>query len=323
MTGDLTSPPIVAGNTGTLDPVLVLGFGRSGTTWISDIISRTTGQLVLFEPFHPSVTDHAADISYGPLDESTARIALELVTGVLTGDNQRPWLLRNHIPFRVEDMQEDFQQLLWRECEVLGFKEIRANFDVAWLGEHVSRRIVFIVRHPYGVVASIRQRSNFWEFGWPGTFELMMSKTILADAFDGTALAELRPQARSARSDAERIALMWTATHLVALPQLRELGLPVHNYADFIAEPFNASRKLLSSIAVEGPVHPSQLFSPSVTAEVPAAVRHGITRLRRRSDRATSGRLTAQERTEIDRIIEPVFDLVDLGPFSEPDGGGA
>jgi hypothetical protein len=310
-------------STSVADPVLVLGFGRSGTTWIADIISRTTGKLILFEPFHPSVLEESVEVSYRPLDPTTAPVVAQHINDILNGANQRPWLLRNHIPVRLDDVPDHLLDLVWKECEVLGFKAIRQNFQIDWLGEHVSRRIAFIMRHPYGVVASILRRSNFWEFGWPGTFELMMEQTVHSESYDGTPLAQLRAAARSAATDVERIALMWTATHLSALPALRELGLTPHHYSEFLASPFTGARKLLASLDLEADVHPCQIFSPSMTAEISAVARHGLVDEPegRRASRTVG--LDRADRLAIDRIVEPVRDLVDLGQFDENASLGA
>ncbi|MEO5335341.1 MAG: sulfotransferase [Magnetospirillum sp. WYHS-4] len=246
-------------------PIIILGFGRSGTTWISDIVSKVLGKLVLFEPLHPSVNEESRHYSYASCVDGQGMAPY--LRRVLAKEHRRPWLMRNHVPVPLKDIDPSFVDLLWDQCEIAGFKEIRANFVIPWLAQTLSRRIVFIVRDPFAVVASIRRRLNFWEFGWPGTYELLVDRNLANQAYDSIpAIPALREQAKRIDSDVERIALMWAITHAVALDDMERLGLPVFHYEDFYLSPFETTRRMFAHLGHGSPhIHPAHIFTPSMT----------------------------------------------------------
>ncbi len=260
----------------TKGPIVVLGFGRSGTTWISDIISKALGGLVLFEPLHPQACSFAADVCYDDLSgqASSRRVNAYLNTVLMKNYRQR-WLLRNHLFTPLEEVSGEFIEAIWDECQVLGFKEIRANFMIPWLRTQLDARIVFVVRHPCAVIASIRKRANFWkEFGWDRHWQMFLERAIATTPADETVSAA-QLAARSARSDLEKQAAMWAVTYAVAQAELDAAGAPFFYYEDFYERPFAASRALFSFLGhPDINMHPSHLFVPSMTT---MRTVHGLT----------------------------------------------
>jgi hypothetical protein len=247
--------------------IIILGFGRSGTTWVSDIISKNLGYLILFEPFHPSVTVHSQDISYETILSDRAAIPLKsYLHDIVNKRHRKMWLLRNHVPGKLEDISEDLINMLWRECNIAGFKEIRANFMIDWFHHNFNSKIVFVVRHPCAVVASIKKRGNFWEFGWPETYELFLERTIYSEKYRNHKINKLAHTILEAKTSVEKYALMWAITHAIVLPQMEQLNLPVFYYEDFYTEPFHTTKKLLRYLNyLKINIHPSYLFTPSMT----------------------------------------------------------
>jgi hypothetical protein len=250
-----------------MKPVIILGFGRSGTTWLADIISRLRGSLVLFEPLHPSVTERSKDLSYRRAMSAHDRLWLsQYIRSVLEKRHRMPWLMRNHAPVQIDRINPSFLDYLWHECGVAGFKEIRLNFAIPWLVEQRFGPIVFVVRDPRAVVASILNRPNFWEFGWPGTYQLMVDNVLDDPAFARHPVQARADLARSAKSDVERIAVLWALAHAVALEDCRNCGVPLIRYEDLYRDPFQTVRQIIKACHLEPrSIHPSYLFSPSLT----------------------------------------------------------
>lgn len=291
----------------TGDPIIILGFGRSGTTWISDIVSKILGKLVLFEPLHPSVADDSRDQSYSRASDGRLE---PYFRAVLAKEHRRSWLMRNHVPVPLKEIDPSFVDLLWDQCEVTGFKEIRANFMVPWLFRTLSRRIVFIVRDPFAVVASIRRRPNFWEFGWPGTYDIMIGRNLGNSAYDGIpAIRALREMEPGLTGDIERIAMMWAVSHAVALNDLERLGLPYFLYEDFYMAPFETTRRVFSHLEYESPhIHPAHIFTPSMTTQ---KTLHGFYEFDRRIETRNldffwNEVLDEADRAAIRRIVAPL-----------------
>ena len=247
-------------------PIVVLGFGRSGTTWIADIISKSLGKLILFEPIHPSVTDIAEELAYSSISDNITNKLISLYNNIFNQNHRKMWLLRNHVPDRLENISGDFLELLWNKCEIGGIKEIRANFLIDWYLKNMDAKIVFIIRHPCATVSSIKGRPNFWEFGWPRTYEIFLQKTIFSQTYKNHPIQNNINLIKSVKSYEEKIAIMWAITHAISLPKMKELNLPVIIYENLYDDPFNVSRELLTYLGYpQAPIHPSYLFTPSMT----------------------------------------------------------
>jgi hypothetical protein len=246
-------------------PIVVLGFGRSGTTWISDIISKGTGGLILFEPFHPCVAPFAETLAYSHDDES-GRLQAHL-DDLLNKRIREKWLLRNHIPVSLDEVSDHLVNMVWEECTTLGFKEIRANFLIKWFLDNLDAKVVFVIRHPCATIASILRRTRFWlEFGWDKHYAMFLNRTVLNPHYADHGIACHQDLVASASTDIAKQAVMWAVTHAVVLPELDALGLPAFCYEDFYAEPFSSARMLLQYLGHAGmEVHPAHIFTPSMT----------------------------------------------------------
>lgn len=286
--------------------IVVLGFGRSGTTWIADIISKIMGKLILFEPIHPSVTELADKFSYSTLNgNSDSGLLKNFYDDVLFKNHRKKWLMRNHVPDRLENISDSFLDTLWGECNIAGFKEIRANFLIEWFQKELNAKIVFIMRHPGATVSSIKGRPNFWEYGWPGTYNLFLERTIYNDFYNDHEISRQVEVVEQANTYAEKCAVMWAITHAIALPQLARLNLPVFFYEEFYDYPFPSSRNLMRYLDCNHvDIHPSYLFTPSMTTLMTI---HGIRIME--EERAKKGiaffeeKLSLQELQDIMRIV--------------------
>lgn len=247
--------------------VAILGFGRSGTTWLSDIVSKAAGRALLFEPWHPEVLPESRDLSYRTSYTAEESEALSgHLRAMLAKQRRNAWLLRNHLPAAVHEIDARFVDQVWDEIEIIGFKAIRASMVPDWVMAHAAQRCVFLVRHPLAVVASIHRRSNFWEFGWPDTFDLFIRNAL--DRGDPTveAVAETYARRPAPEGVIDRIALMWAITHAVALPRLERAGIPVLFYEDLYDHPFLWARTALAHLGLgEHGLLPTYLFTPAMT----------------------------------------------------------
>ena len=247
--------------------VIVLGFGRSGTTWLADVISKLLGTLIVFEPLHPSVTERSEELSYRRVSDDREGAWLKgHIQAVLDKRHRRPWLMRNHVPGKIDEIDPSFLHYLWQECVIGGFKEIRLNFSIPWLVQQDFGSLVFVVRDPRAVAASILNRPNFWEFGWPGTYDLCVGNILDDPAFARDPVQTEADFIRSAQQDFERIAFLWALSHAIALEDCKKHGIPVIRYEDLYADPFGTVKQIVRLLDLEPrPIHPSYLFSPSLT----------------------------------------------------------
>ncbi len=298
------------------NPIVILSFGRSGSTWISDIISKNMGGLLLFEPLHPETCPFAREASYATgyepdLDEKL----LAFLQNVMAKADHNRWLLRNHLFNPLEAVSQAFVDMVWEETRVLGFKEIRANFMIDWLIERMNARIVYLVRHPAAVIASLRRRKNFWnEFGFETHWQLFMAH-VIANPDHQTTLQPYQSIIRKAATKIEREAVMWSVTHKLATQALARHGLPVFHYEDFYERAFPTTRQLVDYLGGDPQaIHPAHIFVPSMTT---IRTVHGLTASE--SDFANKGwgifweGILSPDELETIMALVKAFDIDDYG----------
>ena len=128
---------------GASDEVTILaGMGRSGTTWVGDIINHDGSYRVLFEPFFPPEVSEAELFEYIQyLNPESEKPALaDRARTILAGKPRNAWVDRDNTKLRYD------RRLV---------KDVRCNMMLGWL-KRVSPRspIVVVVRHPLAVTAS-------------------------------------------------------------------------------------------------------------------------------------------------------------------------
>jgi len=297
-------------------PIIVLSFGRSGSTWISDIISKNMGGLLLFEPLHPETCPFPQEACYsdGYAPELATRLR-DFFQQTLAGRDRNRWLLRNHLFTPLEAVSQVYVDMVWDETRILGFKEIRANFMIDWLIENLNARVVYLVRHPAAVIASLRRRKNFWnEFGFETHWRLFLEH-VVHNPRQQSALRPYLPLIEQAASQIDRETVMWAVTHRLASQAVARNGLPLFRYEDFYERPFPSTRRLVDFLGGDSAaVHPSHIFVPSMTT---IRTVHGLTASE--SDFANkgwgifwNGILTPAEFDQIMRLVA-AFDIEDYG----------
>lgn len=186
--------------------IIVAGTARSGTTWLAEVIASQMPARIMFEPFHSEFVEEFARfnyLQYMPPDEEDAAL-FDIVQRILTGQIRNSWI----------DVQVETLRPQWRII-----KEIRACLFLRWIHDRFSQvPIVFIIRHPCAVVAS-------WiKLNWTADRDLryLLAQPLLIENFLGDKLGMIR----NARTEEERLAIIWCVTNLIPLKQF--FGTPLH-----------------------------------------------------------------------------------------------
>jgi hypothetical protein len=239
-------------------PIIISGFGRSGTTWVSDIISKSLGGIILFEPDHPIVFDQSIDFLYAAdLSEDSGKELIFHLNQVFKKKKKNPWLLRNHLSTENE-LSSDFMNMIWNESRILGYKVIRWNHLLPELYSQISKRIIFIIRHPLAVVSSLIKRKRFFEeFGferhWSHFKKKNPLKSVDLNNYENLPLPE-------------KFASMWAVSNIKALESLSKMDLPFFQYEKIYTRPYIETRKMLKFLGYsDTEIHPSYLFYPSMS----------------------------------------------------------
>jgi len=202
--------------------VFIAGTGRSGTTWLEDIINFAHDHRILFEPFHSAEVPLVSGWNYRQYlrpDEHDERYLVP-ARKILSGRVRNKWI-----------DQLNTKHLVSRRL----VKDIRANLILRWIHAHFPEiPIVLLLRHPCAVASSKLQ------LGW---------KTHLSDFTTQADLVEdhLAPYLdvlESARDDFERHILLWCVENLVPLRQFAAGEMHVCFYEHFCTQPEREARSL-------------------------------------------------------------------------------
>ena len=236
------------------EPIIIAGFGRSGTTWVSDIVSKCLGGIILFEPDHPKVFAQSGEYIYQSTYSSNGSKRLKEHFAEVS-HSRKSWLLRNHLP-SSEGEYGALENMIWKESKVIGFKVIRWNHNLMYLHQEVSPKLIYIIRHPLSVVSSLMNRPNFFkEFGWETHWNLFKSRNPLnidISEYDNSPLLV-------------KYAVMWSISNITALRDLKILKLPYFLYENLYKNPYYQTRLIFEYLGIKmGHIHPSYLFYPSM-----------------------------------------------------------
>jgi hypothetical protein len=227
--------------------------GRSGTTWVGDVVNHDFTYRVLFEPFQPARIREAS--IFGPFayvspgDRNAARI--EAAEKILSGKTPRGPIDRGH------------RGRIFRKRIV---KDVRCNLMLGWLRKlRPGMPIVLVVRNPFSVAASwIRLGWGKVAGGEQFELDVITDQAALLHDFPDIRL----PLATIDRTDSfERVIAQWCILHLVPFAQLTRADAHVLFYEDLIAEPAATTSRLADylRVRIEGPSRDRALATNSET----------------------------------------------------------
>ena len=204
--------------------VFLAGTGRSGTTWLSDVVNHRRAYRYVFEPFYPAKVQafaHFRPRQYLRPDDRREEY-LAPARKVLTGTLRDPWTDRFHRAFVAR------RRLI---------KDIRANLLLGWLRANFpGLPIILLLRHPCAVVASRLA------LGWKDNlFETMEQRDLVEDF-----LLPVEGDIRAARDDFERHLFLWAIDNYVPLRQFGPGELHLVFYENLLAHPKEELRRLFA-----------------------------------------------------------------------------
>jgi hypothetical protein len=153
--------------------IFIAGSGRSGTTWIQDAIADANDMRTLFEPLHPIGVPWSGGLAYRYLepDEPAADLGAFLDTA-FAGAMRSLWADYRIRPDRFNPFRYRLPNVLHNVLKTVRHyhiyhpqhrrrrggmvvKCIRANLMLRWLAGNYDIPILYVVRHPAAVVASM------------------------------------------------------------------------------------------------------------------------------------------------------------------------
>lgn len=126
--------------------ILLLGSGRSGTTFLSEIINYKNDFRYIFEPFNNKKLKILKNFSYRPYFNENNIEKHTIAKKIFSGDIQGLWVNK-------------FNKKIFTKKRLI--KDIRINFLVSYIQNNFPDiRLVCMIRHPFAVIDS-KIRANF------------------------------------------------------------------------------------------------------------------------------------------------------------------
>jgi hypothetical protein len=206
--------------------VFLAGSGRSGTTWLSEIINHRRGYRYVFEPFNPREVGpfgHFRTKQYLRPDDQREEF-LKPAGLALTGGLRDPWTDR-------------FNGRIVARRRLI--KDIRATLLLGWMRANFpGMPIILLLRHPCAVVASRLA------LGWKDNLSETMEQRELVEDF----LLPREEEILAAKDDFERHLFLWCIDNYVPLKQLRPQEVHLTFYENLLARPEAALQSLFASL---------------------------------------------------------------------------
>ena len=135
--------------------LIIVGTGRSGTSWLSEIIATKPRYRMLFEPGHEKRTPNGILICDKLIrnKQEAGEEVIAYLKRVFANKVDCDWIAQ------ISDRR--FKRHLWPIIpKKFIIKFVRCNLSAKFINEHFGIPLVHIIRHPYSVIYS-QQRVNF------------------------------------------------------------------------------------------------------------------------------------------------------------------
>jgi hypothetical protein len=196
--------------------VFIAGSGRSGTTWLAELINFREDYRVLFEPFHHTYVPEWSGYTnrqYLRGNETDAGLSRSMAA-ILTGNINNKWVDKRPVPPGVDKLL---------------IKDIRANLLLKWIkGNYPHIPVILLVRHPGAVIHSKLKLD--WEVDLEG---IIRQENLEADFLHRFMDYLENPDL----SVFQKHALMWCIENYVPLRQFTRDGIHIVFYEDLILKP--------------------------------------------------------------------------------------
>lgn len=245
-------------------PRLVAGFGRSGTTWVQDVLASSNLLRPVFEPLHPQHVRGAERHAHRYLAQTDEDPDLRLfLHRFFFEDFHSLWTDYRIVPARLYPRLETFTSLhrlrryaangarakgnilrygLQRRRQQRLIKCIRANMMLGWIKQNFDARMIFIVRHPAPVVLSQAKTFQAWKPGL--TIERYRQDKNLLAILDRNTLKLLFENL----TEVEAVTLSWCIENTTAFRQAQLYGIPVVHYEVLVQKGLPEWKRILSAL---------------------------------------------------------------------------
>lgn len=234
--------------------IFLAGTGRSGTTWLAEVINYDNSFRIMFEPFHSYKIDVIKDWNYRQYLRSNNHDTkfVNPANAILSGNIKHPWI-------------DQFNHKLVARKRLI--KDIRANLLLNWVKKNFPEiPIVLLIRHPCAVA------SSKLKLGWNSHLSDFLKQEELMDEF----LNPFKNEIEDVIDTFEKHIFMWCIENYVPLRQFDEGEILVVFYESLCQNPEKEAERVFSFLGKDVPVNILQIASkPSELSRKDSAVISG------------------------------------------------
>lgn len=263
-------------------PRIVAGYGRSGTTWVLDVLAQANSLRAVFEPLHPGAVPEAAAHAHKYMASDGRDDDLNALLGrffyedfhsiwadyrIRTGwlhprlSNLKSWNQTKAAIKRFNRAQKYFfRYRAQRHRENRIVKLIRANMILSWLKTNFDARIVFVIRHPAAVVLSQSVSPRSWDA--EKQMALYRANPLLLDSVSSS----VRKLLSQPLDEIEALTLAWCIENSIAIKQAAECDVPVIYYEELLENGISEWQRILSALDLESMPDSELIARPSQQA---------------------------------------------------------
>jgi hypothetical protein len=229
--------------------VFVAGTGRSGTTWLADLVNADNSGRMIFEPFAPEVGAFGSRVppQYIRPEENDPTLV----------EDVRAVLLGKAAPTRWTGKSNN--RLIARRRII---KDVQSNLRLAWLrGQFPPFPIILILRHPCAVAGSRRRLGDDLK----ASFSRLLAEPHLVEDH----LAPLSDELLALETPFERAVAKWCIETLVPLRQFATRPFPITCvfYEHLVTQPEAVLDQIFAALGRNLPTEVwRRLETPSQTA---------------------------------------------------------
>jgi hypothetical protein len=215
----------------TIPTAILAGSGRSGTTWVAELIDSQVPCRLLFEPFHPGKVGAYRRFHYFQYmpPEGVDDELLAFCRRLFAGEVRGPWVDGHlaHLRPRLRLV-----------------KDIRPTLMLRWIQRNFPEvPILYILRHPCAVVLS-RMRLN-----WATDEDV--AQFLCQPDLVGDHLEPFLHVIEGARTEEEKHAVIWCVSNLVPLRQFEDCAWTLVFYEHVRSQPEVEVPRIFRALGVE------------------------------------------------------------------------
>ena len=265
-------------------PIIVIGSGRSGTTWLADSIAESNKLRTIFEPLNPLAIPYASTFANCYVRENDEFEDLrEFMDKVISGQFNCVWTKYRYLPGILKpsickmvswkynyDLLAKYKNFFLRFIKYHAkrssptiIKFIRANLMLGWLYKNYDAKYILLLRHPAAVVASKMKRTHqAWNFH-ESVQQNILKKYLCDEKLKENFLFQFDELLKKPMTDVTGHTVMWCIENVSPFLYAQQKGIHTVFYEELITNPKKEFSRIINYLGLQRMPEKSLIMRPS------------------------------------------------------------